>query len=150
MDFEKFLYQNIKTIKEKISLDLIKQKDDYGNILLHYVNGDDFAAPGSPIIKYILKFYKRNNPSLVFLKNNDGHTIINWIPPYHSIKFVYKFCILYFPYVLLELRLTPFEYNFFGHLIHIKYVINYLKYNFPEMSRRTNNFILPLLMEIQN
>jgi len=57
-------------------------------------------------------------------------------------KFYLKICTMIFPYYHL---------TFVYHCIRQKgYCLKFYKYNFPEISESTNNFILPLLMEVQN
>jgi len=119
------------------------------------------SNPDLKTIKLIFKFYKKKIPSLFLQKDKDGDSLL---PRYllfstsdftkDIFKYILKFWILYFPSLFTEkinvskCHLNPKSQRFV--CISRKYLINFFKYNFPETSKNTNNFILPLLMDIQN
>jgi len=157
MDFEKFLSQDLSVIKQELNVDFLKQKDDNGYTIIV----DLFYYSNSlKLVKYVFKFCKIYQKTLFLEKSNFNNTILNHLfsCSHDSVsvtKYVFKFCILNCPYLFLQK-------NFIGKiflsiLIYSRYITPKIKYglkfsslNFPEISIHTNNFILPLMMEIQN
>jgi len=165
MDFKKFLSQDLSVIKKKLNADTIKQKDESGNNILNYLVSQDSL----PVIKYVFKFCILNCRSLFLEKNNRGVTILDYLFSYDGygrivyysvskvlskIKYVLKFYTLNFPFFILKIHYNGRTVkgllicnDFLPRLICL---MKFYSFNFPEMSNRTNNFILPLMMEIQN
>jgi len=134
------------------------EKDFLGTSILYSVFR--IHAKCLPVIKYVFNFHKKHFPSLFLEKTNfAGNNILHSmslsceISPL-SINFIINFLIKFYPYLFLIedrrgrniLRFLSCRYDF--HSISKEIAI--LVYNFPEISRYTNNFILPLLIEIQN
>jgi len=146
MDFKKFLSQDLSIIKKELNVDILKRKDDIGNTILHYL----FCYTRSlHITKYVIKYCCKKYPSLILEKNGLGRTILHYLFYYNSlekIKYVLKYCCKKYPSLCLKKDKD-------GKTIIYSLGPNgpkFLKYNFPEISIHTNNFILPLTMEIQN
>jgi len=127
MDFEDFLSQNLRLIKKKLTVEYINKEDD--DTFLYYVlmKVKDLSLSK---LKYIFKFCIRNLP-FVLLDKGTFDYFVNYCSSPDTVFIYYSNKNLYCVYGII-------------------YILNYFKYNFPEMSRKTNNFILPLLMEIQN
>jgi len=189
-----FLKKNLNFVKEVLYVDLLKEKDKYGNIILHnlfyYTNSLD-------VVKYVFKMYKLHFPELFLKKDYKGPLVINNLLFYNNslstLIYVLNFFKKHYPILFFkkQIRNNSFNYNRMFHTTHdpkkflkcfLKfYIINFpflslnlrfsrnlmtnipsgydilkkninlfYKYNFPEKSRFTNNFILPLIMEIQN
>jgi len=140
---------------------LLLEKNDDGQTFLEFLN--NYKINHLNVVKYILEFYSLNFPFIFLEKDNYRSTFeyLLYSPSLSEVKFILKFYILNFPFVFLEKN---------EHGVNVFYKLSfrdscYLKYwdpcvvkhsskfcvlNFPEISKRTNNFILPLLMEIQN
>jgi len=156
MNLETFLNQDLSVIKKELNLDILKKKDDEDeSIILHELF---WYRSSLPKVKYIFRFCKKHYPSLFFEKNdlNKKYLVVSlyFHPRYLCvIKYVLKFSILNFPYLFLEK-------DEYGHTCYDcfdpdtlsieKYVLKFFSLNFPEISYSTNNFILPLTIEIQN
>jgi len=133
---------------------LFLEKNNGGRTFLHYlIYCNNFLH----IIKYLFKFSKCRFPSLFLEKDNFGYTILHYLnfETFCNAKIILKFCILHYPYLFLEKNM--YGNTFFSGLFYrnsfsskVKYIINFCSLNYPEISRTTNNFILPLFMEIQN
>jgi len=115
---------------------------DYG----HY--GCDFRT-----LKYIIEFYKKNFPEEFMCMSPLTHSISYLSLRY--IKYLFKIYIKTCPYSFIKDKkyFKEFKHDHFS-IIHeseiIKCVLKFLNYNYPEIVDSTNNFILPLMMEIQN
>jgi len=112
-------------------------------------------------LKKDLQFFKKNLVKEI-LKQKDVNRyifvydlIFHTFHDIHRTKYYLKICAMNFPYLFLE---KEYEYSIiFSYLIYIysfvpqaKYRLKFCNLNFPEISRKTNNFILPLMMDIQN
>jgi len=149
MDFKKFLSRDLSVIKKELNVEILKRKNNCGDTILHYLFWF-LSNPSLEKIKYTLKYCCKKYPSLFLEKNNYESTILhNLFYNNHSletIKYVFDYCIKNYPYLFLEKNIDgdTILYNL-G-----KNGLKFLKYNFPEISENTNNFILPLMIEIQN
>jgi len=196
----KFLKEDLRVVKKELNLELLKEKDEDGYILLqclfYYTNSLD-------VVKYVFKMYKLHFPELFSKKDNFGRTIIDklffynnykslpiikyalnffkkhyhnlFIEKYNerekilyysysflnciltnsrqlSLKYVFNFYMRNFPSFFLILKAFIIDYSSFSlnYIILYEIISTFYKYNFPEKSVNTNNFILPLMMEIQN
>jgi len=148
MYFKKFLFRDLSVIKKKLNVEILKHKDKYGNTILNYLFWYNSSLEK---IKYVFVYCCKNYPSLVLEKNNYGYTILHYLFWYNSslekIKYVFVYCCKNYPSLVLEKN--NYGYTILQYL-RTKKDFNFLKYNFPELSIDTNNFILPLMMEIQN
>jgi len=170
MNITNFLERDLSKIKKELTTDIIKKEYRGFNILAFYDFCKDLL-----ILKYLLKFCKINFPE-IFLKSY--YTILSvfcshaYKRPVETpkAKYILKFSIQNFPYSFLKKYYEQdivdiFEFDHNGYVIYRKiniylytggnrekvinrYVLEFLDYNFPEISLRTNNFILPLMMEI--
>jgi len=114
------------------------------------------------VFKYVIDFYGENFPiifSSPLLINNfmmNYLKVINLRSIKYFLKFLTKSCPCVFLLKILKYLLAFFfknRHNFsvLGALTpSIKYFFKFIDCNFPEISNSTNNFILPLMMEIQN
>jgi len=165
MDFEKFLKQDLPTIKKTLTVEILKIKTEGLTIFAYYSYCRDLS-----VLKYLLKFCKINFPE-IFL---EGHTILSLLcsnaimfPLIKPVaKYILNFSIKNVPYSFLE-KWTEEDFDHNDEIVYRKYdlysytggndvtsfnyyILKFLDYNFPEISFKTKNFILPLLMEIQN
>jgi len=129
---------------------LFLEKNNYGSTFRRLV-----CYPYSHLVKYILKFYSLNFP-FIFLEKDIHGSIIRYLlryPYFYVAKFAFKFYILNFPFLFLEKDKRGnnvfYDLSLAGFCV-VKYSSKFCYLNFPEISLSTNNFILPLLMEIQN
>jgi len=123
----------------------------YQDTVLHEL----FYHPLS-MVKYGLNFFKKNHPILFLTKNRKYEIFLECLFDLYSdlpkIEYAIKFLIKHFPFLFLQKHVK----NIRLHLMYEKYdcevlyLYKFYKYNFPEKSKRKNNFILPLMMEIQN
>jgi len=131
---------------------LILEKNDVAATFLHCLFGSNSSKKA---IKYGLKICKKY-PSLILEKTNFGDTIFSIINSklcsLTIAKYHFKFFIYRCPFLFLEdlnEEIMSSYYMKFDYPVN-RYIVKFCSYNFPEISLRTNNFILPLLMEIQN
>jgi len=99
-----------------------------------------------------LNFYKNNFPNAFFIKERYGFTFFDGIGLNSSKlteKYLLKFLISYFPFLFLEKKFNK-RFKNMGSSCAGRNTLFFCTFNFPEISNRTNNFILPLIMEIQN
>jgi len=150
MEFGEFLRENKYVIEEKLTLGIIKQKGYFNNTILHYLTDYHHYNFSFSTIKHVLKFCIINRPSLFFEKNLKGYNAFDIILRLEYVsrisKTILKISTLHYPYFIFKI----FNYSRVIHRNHFLYEKKFCLLNFPEISIRTNNFILPLMMEIQN
>jgi len=163
MNFARFLEQDLSVIKKELNIDILKQKDKTRVSLLYVTLKYNRSLKK---LKYILKFCILNCKTL-FLEKFPYHsenTILHEIPtlykPLTTSKYILKFFILNFPFIFLEktnrghtlndINLPYINSAMFTYDASAHYTYKFHIYNFPELSYRTNIFILPLLIEMQN
>jgi len=155
MQFE-FLKQN----NVKINVNHLKLKDSLGRNVLQFLL---FFRIELKTTKRVFRFCKKHNPKLFLQKDKAGNSLLDYllcILNYKKdiIKYILNFCILHFPFLFLEKKGND-GHTFFSIIARYKGTLNITNFmviynfayqNFPEISNSTNNFILPLMMEIQN
>jgi len=141
---------------------LFLEKNIEGTTFLEYVEFDledkyriKFLKINFYKIKYIFKFCKKHYPELFLEKE-----ILNKLTDFYrsqsliSTKYVFKFYIKNFPFLFIYFKpiLLPIWWhtNLIVVQAYCNYINKFLTQNFPERSNITNNFIVPLMMEIQN
>jgi len=167
----------IDLITKKNPLRMIKLNFEY--FLKNYpkmIYLDDFFISISSIItdenydikfctrKYVINFLIKNFHDLLLEDEN----IIDFFTPgdFHSFrynKYILKYAIRLYPYWFLLKYFLIITSNYrccyddgcgrnrYNFKKNSKYIPNFFSYNFPELiTDSTNNFILPLLIEIQN
>jgi len=131
---------------------LFLEKDNSKSTFLHNV----FLWPRLKVLKYIFKFCLTHFPTLFLEKNVENISLFGY--SYHidiyNLKYVLKFFIRNFPFLFFEkddLGHTLFNCSIdCENIPNRHWIFNFYTLNFPECSIKTNNFILPLMMEMQN
>jgi len=133
---------------------LFLEKNDFAGSIINYLF--DWKVPFRRL-KYVLKFFKTHFPTMLLEKAIDDNNplTITRRKDLIQLKYIYNFYMRNFPFSFLEKNingtLLQYRFNFENHnLISKEHAYKFCKYNFPEISLSTNNFILPLMMEIQN
>jgi len=103
-----------------------------------------FLSQDLSVIKKELNSYilKRENGNNIFFN------LFYYNCSLEKIKYVLKYC--YEKYTSLILEINNYGNTILCYSGENENCSNFLKYNFTEISESTNNFILPLTMEIQN
>jgi len=153
MYFEQFLSKGRSANKKELNVKIIKRTEYFGHTILHELL---YGCHHLKTIKYILKFYILNCKSLFLEKCNNRSTILHLLPCNNNnpaVNYILKFFILNFPYLFLEKNncgSTIYSINVYHKHEPSAVISKFLSCNFPEISLITNNFILPLMMEMQN
>jgi len=156
------LIQTLPEIKKQLNVEMIKKW--YRETILHILCDRPIVdVDVNPLekVKYVFKFCKKHHPILFLEDGVNQNTFLNYLYYYNFdyldlTKYVFKFCIQNFP--SLFSRKNEDGYIIFSPLRYYdasvggipKYMVDFTTLNFPEHSRITNNFIFPLMMEIQN
>jgi len=114
------------------------------------MNFEDFLSQDLRLIKKKL--------TVEYINKEDDDTFLYFVLMEYlslcKLKYIFKFCIRNLPFVFLDK--DTFDYfvdyhdEYYETIIENTYILDFYKYNFPEVSYSTNNFILPLTMEIEN
>jgi len=119
-------------------------EDEKGKSVLDYLMHKNYLD--IEIIKYVYGFCRKYYPSL-FLEKYNMYTLI--MRPEPLGRYYFKFLIKHYPYIMIKKHRIVTEHNLYYN-ITFYYSYDFYHYDFPEVSGSTNNFILPLMMEIQN
>jgi hypothetical protein len=100
MDLVEFLDQDLSAIKEKLTLEIVKDSENpWDGDILDVVLGQTFDK-----IKYVLEFCIVNRPSLIFRKKTRQpflHSAISQRVSLEIIKPLFEFCMIHCPSLFL-------------------------------------------------
>lgn len=135
MNFDSFLKNNLHYIREKLNLDILKQKDDQFSILQSLFGVNDLE-----IITYIFDFAKEHYPALFLQKCYGIIFLVDLIisnTDLNTIKYVFDFTKNNYPFLFLEkddYGRTILQFLGWNKCSKtFKYVLDFVKNHFPQL-----------------